>query len=751
MDFADGLYIRQMYDMAAAEYAKYIEMVGDGPGTEVARFRMAECQYHTGQYSTAAETIATMLTKFPDGEKRAPAMLRLGEIQYRLGDFDQSVATLERALADELDDALAATGLYYLGKALFAAGETSKSISTFHRLIDDFPENALVPYGTFALAVDYFEVEEYEKAARFFAEVGDNETVPTAVRAEAMLKSGMAYGSSGHYDLAATAFENLLTRFPSSRVAEQAQYERAWAAYHSGSFKQAAELADEFVEQRPEGTWTVGAHYLKGRCLQSLGKYSDAETVFEEICTNHPSSLFAARAKSQLCWSAYWQHRLDETVARAEALLDSDEAGDLRGDILFVYGLAQFDQGRFAEALDQFDAVLDGYPRGKFAPEAEFHRARCMAKLGRHADAAGAFAQFAASRPANSLADQARFNAAQQEFLAGNYTQAATGFATLAGSAADNTTRSNALFMQGQANEKADKPEAAVAAYSQYVAVAPQGPNAAEALYRVGVLQQQQKDTGRAVATYERLIAGYPDSRFALRASRNLGHIHYAEGELSAAAERFVGLLDSADLADLFQPETLMWLGNYLYAREDYATARVAYERYAEMQVSETKELFGRVRAADCAFNSGDTSSAETIYRSVIDAAPDGPYSVIAELGLGRLLLAAGNIGKATEKLNHVVEVGNSSAVAEARSLLGDAYAQIEDYDEALRSYMMVAMVYDHPDLSPECYIKAADILQKQRKPDQAQKLYQDLIAAYPDSDAADTARARVGSAADGE
>jgi TolA-binding protein len=473
-----------------------------------------------------------------------------------------------------------------------------------------------------------------------------------------------------------------------------------------------------------------------------LSKHAEAELVYKRILSEHPASPFALRADYQLCWTAYWQNRYDDAAARAESLAKKVD-GELAGEVMFVHGLARFDQARFLDALDQFKAVVAGHPKSKFAPEAQLHHAQCLAELGRHKEAAQAFSRFGSGRPADNLAYEALFNAAQQQFLAGEYTAAAAQFGKIAADSADNTARRSALFMEGRTSQHANRAEAAIEAYAAYLESFPNGPDAAEALYQSGVIWQQQKDTKGAMTAYDKLAAEYPGSPFAVKAQRNLGYIHYDNNEMDKAATALRGLLDGgADV--VLRPDTLMWLANYLYDDKDYAAGRQAYEQLANTGLADTKREFARVRTAECALKIGDTAAADAGYRAVIAAAPEGPYSAVAKLGLGRVLLATDRAGEAVEQLERVIEVGDPSAVAEARVLLGDAYTKLDNLDEALRSYMMVAMVYDHPEFSSRCYIKAADTLRKRGDRDREQKLYRDLIAAYPDSADASIARTRL-------
>lgn len=745
LDFADSLYVRQMYDMAAREYETYLDNSGDVPESEVAYFRLGEAYYHQKEYSKTVRALTTLLEKFPSSGHSLRATLRLGEVQFRLANHEQAIGLLDKVVAAEQNGDLETAALYYLGQAHLAAGNTDKCAAALNRLITDYPKHGLVPYARFTLATAYFETKGFTNAAKQFSAMAEANALPSSLRAEATFKAGLAYAENKDFDKGIALLDRTIKEHPKSEFVERAAYERAWTTYHADKTETALELAGEFIDRYPASELVAGAMYLKGKSLQSLGQYADAETVYAGLLKDHPSDPFVPRARCQMCWTAYWRKRYDTAAERAGALYESLD-GDLRGETLFIYGRALTETKKFDKALSAFGELLDKHPNTKFAADAEFQRARALASLGKHEQAATEFTGFSEKRPDHPLATAARINVAQQEFMTGSFTDAAAHYAKLADKTDDDSTRQTALFMLGQAEHKAGRTKDAVTAYSTYVAEFPKGPQAAEALYLTGVIRQQDDDQEPAVKAYRSLLSEYGTSAFASRGRRNLGYLLHDRGDLDEAADVFVGLLDVDD-GTMLQTTTLLWLGNHLFARDKFINSRKAYALYVKTDGNPLETQFARVRIGDCEYHAGNLDAAGKTYRAVLKDASDGPYRGKAQFGLGRVLLDSGKTAESVDMFAKAIETEDTAIVVEARISLGDAYMQLENYDEAARAYMMVAMIYNHETLSPECYVKAAEALEAKGDPAGARKMYEDLLNAYPESEKAATAKARLDSA----
>ncbi|MCC6486848.1 MAG: tetratricopeptide repeat protein, partial [Candidatus Hydrogenedentes bacterium] len=81
---------------------------------------------------------------------------------------------------------------------------------------------------------------------------------------------------------------------------------------------------------------------------------------------------------------------------------------------------------------------------------------------------------------------------------------------------------------------------------------------------------------------------------------------------------------------------------------------------------------------------------------------------------------------------------------AKARFRIGELHEAKGDCDSAARSFMQVAILFLHPELSPESLWRAGQCFEKMNATDQARRAYDELIKEYPESEQAGKAKQRL-------
>ena len=70
---------------------------------------------------------------------------------------------------------------------------------------------------------------------------------------------------------------------------------------------------------------------------------------------------------------------------------------------------------------------------------------------------------------------------------------------------------------------------------------------------------------------------------------------------------------------------------------------------------------------------------------------------------------------------------------AQARLLAGDVEMERQQYEEAGKAFMSVAVLYDDSEITPQALAKASKAYQKAGKADEAQRASAQLRQKYPD------------------
>ena len=124
--------------------------------------------------------------------------------------------------------------------------------------------------------------------------------------------------------------------------------------------------------------------------------------------------------------------------------------------------------------------------------------------------------------------------------------------------------------------------------------------------------------------------------------------------------------------------------------------------------------------------------------------------AVEARYRMAQLHEAAGETEQAFALYEEAASTNNGDVAARARFRLGELYEGREEYDKAARSFMRVAILFLHQDLSPESLWRAARNYTAAGAPERAKKAYEEILRDYPDSEFAQKARAALDEAGGG-
>ena len=103
----------------------------------------------------------------------------------------------------------------------------------------------------------------------------------------------------------------------------------------------------------------------------------------------------------------------------------------------------------------------------------------------------------------------------------------------------------------------------------------------------------------------------------------------------------------------------------------------------------------------------------------------------LAQLYIG---ICQANLGKWQEAVNALENFsgkGDQMISPAAEGALGNAYANLKQYDQAVKHLTTAAKMADNNSLSPTFLIQAGEILESQGKKDEALKLYQEVKDKY--------------------
>lgn len=328
----DAYFALGRYEDARAVYARVPAATADRQGGDYALYQTAQAFGSQGRTQEALDAYARLLQDYPRSDLFAQALVARGALLAARGDADLALADYERVVRERPRDPAAARALVGTGDVLANAERYDEAEAAYRGVLQRYPES---PAVTDALDGLRFVLEAQGRADEVDAAVAEavaRTTDPDALarirlgraqsalaagqdslavaQYEALLSSGVtgeteaeallalsgAYVSTGRPADGARALRRLLTRYPDSPLAPEAQLQLVDALLLAGDAEDARAVAAGFPELYPDDAERVAAALvLEAEALEALGRTDEAEGRLRLLVQRYPDSP-AARA-----------------------------------------------------------------------------------------------------------------------------------------------------------------------------------------------------------------------------------------------------------------------------------------------------------------------------------------------------------------------------------------------------------------------------------------------------------------------
>jgi TolA-binding protein len=636
IDFANGLFKRAMYDMAADSYREYIAFFPDGEHRMTAMYRLGESLFFNGDAKAALDAFDAVLVALPEPAIRESAALRKGEILLKLDQNTMAAEVLTEVAASAENAEVKSEARYFLGKAHYQAGNYPKALETFQAIVDVDPDSGHAPYATYQTALVYVAMNEPENAATAFTAVAKS-NAPDALRQESMFRAAEAYDALGWHESAQAAYQLLKESFPDSDYARKADYGHAWALYHAGRYADALKAADVFLQSDAEDPAGVGMWYLRANALHQQRQYDAAMAAYAGIQTQFPDSQFAERSQYKIAWIHQLNGRRDEAKALVTELLKTAQLPSVIGDAGFLLGTIFMEERNFKDAEQEFNLLWEKYRDSEFAPEALYKRAECLAMLNQADEAARAFKLFATTYPHNPLAGDAALRSGDAKVQMAAFEDAVAEYKALLESKPDPDTELETRYRLGVTYHNMQNYEASAGEFKALAEKFPDSKYGAEARVRIGdYYLRDGKDPTQAIDVYDNALKADPEGAFAGRAMKGIALARHAIKDFDAAADSFLNVM-TAYPDEPLNEATYDWVAAYLFSKERWDDAATVYRAMLKSLPDYPKPEVVQLHIGECLERAGKLDEAVVEFEVVRDRAPRSGAAIEATYRLAQI------------------------------------------------------------------------------------------------------------------
>ncbi len=750
--FADGLFARQMYDLAVREYTAILEAFPDGDRNDVATFRLAEGLRLLQDYTTAAQYYGWVVSRFQESPYRLRAAYRRARLYADAGDLDSAQAHYEAILASDPEPDLAAATRYYLGEVLYHRGQLHAADAIWETLLDKHPDNE---FQVFALMKR--SAIRRDRLSRTLAEKGEWDSALVAealgfyrlaresagtdrLRAEVLFQKADMYFRSASFDEAAALYRTLLRTFPEDIRAHDARLQAAWAALRAGLYADAFAVVQMALEDAEDGEKVDEWLYIKANSQRQLLQTDAATQTYDVLLARFPGSRFANAARYELAVAYYQAGQYEAAIRVADTIRMVQEK---RKDVNWLLAESYAALQRPAEAVQHYRMVVREDGISERTRDALYRLAHHLRLQGAYRESAQFYQQLVDTFPNDPLASQALFASGYALSQAGAHDEAVRDWRRLVQEYPEDALVEESLYQKAMGEIRLARNRDAIATLSELLRLYPESRYLADSRYWQGMLHF---DAGRYAEAESLLREAWESApRDDLRRDAQF-HLGLVLQRLDASAES-VFLLDeliASPIRERFSPGLLEWIAAHHGAKEQYeqmvaVAALLAGQEDPAWQQS-GQALLGRAHMGLEAY-----AEAEAAWRKALAIDARTIYAGEAALQLGLLLLQKEQVEDAGIYLRRVssLAVGDEADAVRARSLVGLGKVALakEQPDEAARLFLSVGILYDDPILVPESLYYAAVSFDAQDRRDDVMLVVSELSDRYPDSIWAEKAR----------
>jgi TolA-binding protein len=726
---ADGLYIRKLYDLAAPEYEKFLGQFATDSGKASALYRLADCYSNLGQDQPALSTYRMLINQVGSGEFVGSAAFRLAAREFDKKDFADAAQLYEKAYNNAKSPEIKLTARYYEAKCLELSNKKSEAKPVYEDVVKTKEKNPYRDAARLSLAYNALENSQKQQALELFSDLGGDASKP-AVKAEALTRAGILAADLQQKEKADQLFKSAIALNAEGKWKQIAQLEQMKLQYDGDKFSQVLDTYAKSVNALGDET-KPSVLLLVANSYRQLGKHQKALEIYNQLIRQYSNTAEAYDARYQKLVSL--DALKDPTlVAEVDAYLASGPNRDRGDKAKLLKAQALFQQGRF-------DLAAKLYLELSTSSLADTYRADCYYAAGfslvQTKDSVGAIQAFTGlidKFPKHPMTSKALLKRAILFQDAKNFPAAINDFNKIASNYPASAERETALLQKALTQGQQQDYQGMTATFRQLLKDYPNSSGAAQANYWIGWAAFEAKKYNDAIAPLAKARDLNPQE-YSERCSLRLILSYQNLGKKADTAHELDDFIKNDPNRSSMVTDVSRWLGTEYYNDSSFDDAA----KYLQLATKDSdpskidKGLwFILGRSLNETKNFQGANDAANHYLETATTGQDRAQGFLllgnSQLGLKQFDAA----GRTAEQVLQLQPEGRFNA--DGRMLIGDIESARGNYENAAKSYMSVAVLYEDPEVTPRALEQAYEAFQRAGNEPQATKTLSELKNRFP-------------------
>ncbi len=463
----------------------------------------------------AAWNLLTLLSDDPlvRVDRRALALMTLSEVDAAQTNYSAAVTSASKAVDLAPTLALKNRGYTLWGKWLLKQKKIAEGAKLLRPVIAQLTDDPVSGELQLELAAGYFELKQFENATQeyqFYLETFK----PPEGRLAAFKGRGLALWELQRYAESAVMFEKAAGLETDPLKGEPLLIKAADALFANAQYKLAETAYENIITKYPSSPMSPQVLYQLAECLARQTLRREAEGRFRELVRTTPSNPLAERALMRIAEMKEEQGPafVREALAAYVELMSVYPTGALFAEALHRHGLAAYQMGEIDIALNDFSRVVKDFPGSRVAPQADFMRGWALYMRGQEEESLKVCKTFVERYPDSEWTPGVIFWIGEYAFNHGRYADAEVQFIKLADKSPQDPLADQSLIWAGRAAMMQKEYLRAVEVLARMTRTYATSSHMAEARFLQGDALSELGEFSRAILVFDELIEKFPNS-----------------------------------------------------------------------------------------------------------------------------------------------------------------------------------------------------------------------------------------------
>jgi TolA-binding protein len=653
-------------------------------------------------YDLAVPEFEKYLEQYRNSPGRAQAYFFLGECYRALNKGPAARRSFQSVLDEHGESDYAGPAAYMLAETAFTQKDFSAALQLFHRAATKSKDAPVV------LSARYFEarcletLDRKDDACALYQQVIDSKN-PNPYRDDSRLAAGMILLSRGKKADALKQYEALSNEAQKPALKAEAQV-------------RAGLIGIDLLQSD------------KGKIDKSM--VDKATNFFQKARATPEAGKFRAIAEVGLLRLRYQTGQYGELVSDYKKQQEKlpEEA---RPEAMLLAGNAERQLGHAREAEDIYNAIITQYPKREEAKDAQYQRLINIYNSDPPA-LIGAVDQFLGGNPTAERADQAKLLKAEALYKQQNYAEAAPVYAELRASQLTPKLRAEAAYKTGWCYVQLKDVPRIVEAFTFFVQAFPDSPQAASAFAQRALAYQQDRNYDVALADLNTILTKYPGSREREAALQQKALVLGQQGNGKGMSETFRQLLKEFPKSAV-AAQAQYYIGKAAFEAKDYKGAIAPLNAARQLDKERYYDL-ASIRIISAYFYVRDKGALTGELDAFMATKPDAnlPAEILEWVGLE--YYNEKNYVAAEKYLSALGKIEKSANVKpDLWFYLGDVESRLKNFDQAETAYGRYLQSATDPAGKAKALLALGAAKIGAHKPDEAQKIAEEIMALQPE------------------